>query len=122
MSIFRRKSDAPVEERYSFNQWLNEYMTYNGVTYGPFMPRQTLTGNTESLGRDFTSLVSGAYQSNGVVFACMLVRQLLFSEARFQFQQMRSGRPGDLFGNADLGILETPWPGGTTGEDRKSVV
>lgn len=26
------------------------------------------------------------------------------------------GRPGDLFGNDDLKVLEKPWPGGTTGE------
>jgi phage portal protein BeeE len=60
--------------------------------------------------------VEQAYKSNGVVFACMLVRQLLFSEARFQFRQMRNGRPGDLFGTQALGVLEKPWPGGTTGD------
>jgi hypothetical protein len=36
---------------------------------------------------------------------------LLFSEARFQFRQMRFGRPGDLFGTQALSLLETPWPG-----------
>lgn len=39
---------------------------------------------------------SAYYSSNSVVFACAMVRMLLFSEARFQFQHMRGGRPGDL--------------------------
>jgi hypothetical protein len=33
----------------------------------------------------------------------------LFSEARFQYQRMRGGRPGDLYGTAALGRLESPW-------------
>ena len=37
------------------------------------------------------------YDTNSVVFACATNRILLFSEARFQFQQLRAGRPGDLF-------------------------
>lgn len=64
----------------------------------------------------FGSMVGAAYKSNGVVFACMLTRMLLFSEARFQFRQLQSGRPGKLFGTGELGILENPWPGGTTGD------
>jgi hypothetical protein len=41
---------------------------------------------------------------------------LLFSEARFQFRQLRGGRPGDLFGTNELDILESPEPGKTTGD------
>ena len=54
------------------------------------------------------------YESNSVVFACELNRILLFSEARFQYQQLRQGRPGDLFGTEDLAVLEEPWVGATT--------
>jgi len=46
----------------------------------------------------------------------MDVRAKLFSEARFQFRQIRNGRPGDLFGTADLQMLEVPWTNGTTGD------
>lgn len=66
--------------------------------------------------RDFEQLVNGAYKSDGVVFACMDVRAKLFSEARLQWRQRQGGRPGKLFGNQDLELLETPWPGGTTGD------
>jgi phage portal protein BeeE len=61
-----------------------------------------------------TSPGAGYYESNSVVFACELNRILLFSEARFQYQQLRNGRPGDLFGNQDLAVLEEPWVGATT--------
>lgn len=70
----------------------------------------------ERIGNDFDGYVQGAYKSDGIVFACALARQFVFSEARFQFQQLRGGRPGDLFGSPALGILERPAPGQTTGE------
>lgn len=70
----------------------------------------------ETLPCNFEGYSSGAYKSSGPVFACMLVRQLVFSEARFQFQRMTGGRPGDLYGTPALSLLERPWPNGTTGE------
>jgi len=76
----------------------------------------SLTGNTEKIGEDFQSYVVDAYKANGVVFACMLVRQMIFSEARFQWRQYVKGRPGELFGSPELALLEDPWPSGTTGE------
>jgi len=76
----------------------------------------SLTGNTEKIGEDFQSYVVDAYKANGVVFACMLVRQMIFSEARFQWREYRQGRPGELYGSPELGLLEDPWPSGTTGE------
>lgn len=57
---------------------------------------------------------SALMTTNPAVFAISAIRILLFSEARFQWQQMRGGRPGDLFGNEDLMILEEPWAGHTT--------
>jgi hypothetical protein len=90
-------------------------LTYGGLNYmlGP----QTLAGEKqEAPDASFAGYVQAAYQSNGVVFACMLARLLLFSEARFQFRRMRSGRPGELFGSSELKPLEQPWPNGTTGD------
>lgn len=57
---------------------------------------------------------TGAYEANSVVFAVEAKRLLVFSEARFQWQQLVSGRPGNLFGTPALSILEEPWPGATT--------
>lgn len=52
-------------------------------------------------------------RGNGVIFACIQTRLLVFSEARFQW---RSYGKQDLFGNTDLTLLEQPWPSGTTGD------
>src|SRR5262245_56884401 len=80
-----------------------------------FRPGQTVTyaGNTYQA---FTSAASGCayYDTNAVVFACEANRLLLFSEARFQYQEMRGGRPGNLFGTETLAILEEPWSGHST--------
>ncbi|WP_204044267.1 phage portal protein [Acrocarpospora phusangensis] len=70
----------------------------------------------EEVQNSFVGYINSAYKSNGVVFAAMESRRLLFTEARFQFQRLERGRPGDLFGSPELGILENPWPNGTTGE------
>lgn len=112
---FRRKSTELVE-RSDPGLALQEYITllnqfgYQGVTY-------TVPGDQqeEITGGNFQHLTRAAYKANGVVFACMLTRQMIFTEARFQFRERRNGRPGKLYGNDTLSILEHPWPGATTG-------
>ncbi len=76
----------------------------------------TLHGEREQVEPTFVSYVIDAYLRNSVVFACLAVRARLFSEARFQFQQLRGGRPGQLFGTPGLNLLEHPEPGKTTGD------
>jgi phage portal protein BeeE len=82
----------------------------------PFLQPSPLYPDQERIVHDFEGYIAGAYKSNGVVFACIQARQLVFSEARFQWRQFSKGRPGDLFGSPELSLLERPWPGGTTGE------
>lgn len=99
-----------------YSALLNSF-TFNGINYqGPF--QQTLQGNRETIENDFVSYVNAAYKSNGIVFACMLVRRSIFTEARFQFRTLirSSGRPGPLFGTDALSILERPFPGGVTSD------
>ena len=96
---------------YSFDDYLG-WLSSAGY---PLL-NQTWSTNRETIEGDFAGLVRGAYQSNGVVFACLMTRFMLFAEARFQFQQLRGGRPGDLFGTPALQILERPEPGMTTGD------
>ena len=97
----------------SLEDWIS-YFTYNSHQY-PFTLNQSFpSGETEEI-RDI-GLVQGGYKGNSIVFACILVRMQLFSEARFQWQRMVKGRPGDLFGTADLDILEHPEPGKVTGD------
>lgn len=74
-------------------------------------------GREEEIENNFASYIQRAYKGNGVVFACMLARLMIFSEARFQFRALRKGRPGDLFGTPALDILERPFgPNSTTGD------
>jgi hypothetical protein len=80
------------------------------------MPLPSFKPNEEGISTAYASLVQNAYQSNAVVFACELTRMALFSEARFQWRRLYNGKPGDMFGNSDLSILEKPWPKGTTGD------
>lgn len=82
------------------------------------VPTTTMNNKVEPIGSGFRELSAGAYASNPIVFACMQARVQLFSQARFQFQRMKNGVPGELFGTpaSYLRLLETPWPGGTTAQ------
>lgn len=77
---------------------------------------RTLQPEREKIENNFEGYVQQAYKANGIVFACMLVRQFVFSEARFLYRRFENGRPTGLFGDASLSLLEKPWPNGTTGE------
>lgn len=110
------RSGRAAEQRYSLDQFITDVSAFGLAsppqTYAPD-PKGRQTERSDS---PFEQWVGQAYKRNGVVFACQVARLLLFSEARFQFQQMRGGRPGDLFGTSELQILEKPWPNGSTGE------
>ncbi len=99
---------------------LDEYvrlLNESALNSGYMQPalHQTLTGEaTERPPSTFEGMARNAYAANGVAFACMLVRQLVFSSVRFTYQRMRDNRPADLFGTPALRILERPWNGGTT--------
>jgi hypothetical protein len=70
--------------------------------------------NPEALpdGTDFSSI----YKSNGIVFACMAVRQRVFSQITFRFAALNNGKVGKLFGGPEIDVLSKPWPNGTTGD------
>lgn len=105
----RRSDDA-----LSFDEWVS-YFNYLGNLY-PFATSGSLKQDREEVAATFGGFADGAVKGDGVVFACMAVRQLFFSEARFQYRQMENGRPGQLFGDKSLELLERPWPNGTTGD------
>lgn len=102
----------------SFNPYPDEGgWGHIGSLMFPFTGLQTTyNAKQEDIGGDFNGLVTGAYRRNGVVYAVELARLMLFAQARFQYQQLVKGRPGDLFGDASLSLLEHPWPGATTGD------
>jgi phage portal protein BeeE len=112
-TLFGRSSDT--EERLSQNDWA-KFFDPNGNPIPLGFTSSTPYDSKELADTDFEGMVNGFYQRNGIVFACCMARSLLFSEARFQFQAIKGGRPQDLFGTAELEIFEEPWPNATTGE------
>lgn len=110
-----QRAVSPTTSTLTFQQFVDSFK-YGGVGYPLSGIQQTLGGNKEATPDGFTGYVSSAYAANGIVFACMMTRMLHFSEARFQFRRLENGRPGDLFGTAELAPLERPEPGKTTGD------
>jgi phage portal protein BeeE len=77
-----------------------------------------MTSDRETIENGFEAYVEGAYKRNGVIWACIMARQYAFSTATFKWRKYdkETGRPGELYRNGKLALLERPWPGGTTGE------
>jgi hypothetical protein len=100
-------------ERYMPPPWMQPYIQ-NGMPDG----WSTSYGKdpAEKIGNAFGDYAVHGLMGNAVIAAIERVRIAVFSEARFQFQQLRGGRPGDMFGSTDLEILERPWIGATTGD------
>lgn len=74
------------------------------------------TAARERIGTSFESYVQKAFKESGVVAACITARMMPFSEARFQFQELLDGRPGRLFDDPVLELLDRPWANATTGD------
>lgn len=114
LNRLRGQRAIPITNIDDYIQTINDYHLSTGL-YGTGI-QQTLGGGraTQQIGGDFAALAQQAYASNGIVFAVMLVRQLTFSSIRFRWQRLLDGAPSETFGTTDLGMLERPWPGGTT--------
>jgi hypothetical protein len=84
--VEERTGDYPLP----FQDWA-QMVSFNGIFY-PLTMKQTLTGNTEAISSDFQGLIRGAYQANGIVFACMLTRMLHFMQARFAYRSFKDGQ------------------------------
>lgn len=121
MRLIDRLNGRPRSgERMTLDEYAQQVsqFAFNGFGYGlgvnPVV-QQTYGGQATVMApNNFVGLATHAYGANGVVFACMLVRQLLFSTVRFQWQRIRNGKPSDTYGTAALSLLEEPWTGGTT--------
>jgi hypothetical protein len=118
VSLIRSLFAAP-RTRANAGMWTggswDDFVGWLGASGFPLLP-QTWTSNEETIEGNFTGLVGGAYEGNSIVFACLLKRCMLFSQARFQFQELRGGQPGDLYGTPDLRLIENPEPGEVTAD------
>lgn len=116
------RSSSSRDSALTVNQWAEMFgFSYNGLAYNQDAYSSYVGGSNkpqpnECVGQDFRGFTDALYRTNGVVFACMAVRQRVFSEARFQFRERINGRPGKLFGSTALVPLEIPWAHGTTAD------
>ena len=93
---------------------INDYIAaVNQYGYNPSVS-STLMSTVERVPTSFAGYASSGMKGNGVVFACMAVRQHVFSSIRFRFQRLRDGKPSDMFGTPALRLLERPAVGDTT--------
>lgn len=119
MKLFSRRRPEPEAQRFSLedlNAALVSQFRYGGIGYSAGGLQTTMTNRAqEPIGNSYQAYAEAAYKANGIIFALVGVRMRLFSEVRFQWQDMARG-PGKLFGTTDLALLEQPWPGGTTGD------
>lgn len=117
--ITRRTAGVEISEpvRYGMDdyvQMLNQWH-YAGGSYSYGGYSQTLADGGTEKAADPSSIGAAAYNSNGVVFACELVRMLVLSGIRFTYQRYRRGAPSDIWGDSSLRLLERPFgPGSTT--------
>lgn len=115
---WRKKVGAELERADWPSLSMDEFVSFfsvDGQSY-PLLGQTYTTKPQEEIGNSFASLMELAYRRNGIVFACVIARMMIFSEARFQWRRFQGGRPGKLFGDPTLAMLETPWPNGTTGD------
>jgi phage portal protein BeeE len=104
----------PEIARYNVGQYIEDLsQAYGGYRYLG-SPGWT---KTEDIETSFTGYINGLYKSNGIVFAIVLARMLLFTEARFcWFEVGDNGENGRPKGRDGLELLESPWPNCGTGE------
>ncbi|MER5603746.1 phage portal protein [Streptomyces sp. NPDC002265] len=98
---------------------IDDYMAalQQSLGYGGFSPlgiTQSQPGQAaEKAPTDLTGYAQ-LFATNPVIWACMVARMSVFSAPRFTWQRLNNGTPSEMFGTAELRLLEAPWPGGTT--------
>lgn len=119
MNLLQTLREQQTPQRYTmtdYYEWLvsyavggNSYTLPVQQSYGA-QPAETVEGT-------FAGYVQNAYKHNGIIFACMLSRLMVFSEARFLWlQRARNAQPERRWTDASLENLEHPWPGGVTSD------
>lgn len=106
LPALRRRSDPAL----GLDEWAS-WFSFGGFAY-PMVQTSMSSIDEERVGLT----TAAAIKTNGPVFSLVLARLQLFSQARFQWTRFSGGAPTNLFGSPELGLLERPWPGGTTGD------
>lgn len=104
-----------TEQRHSI-ETIDDYFTYLGNAYPLGLNTTWKASNEEAAPNDFESYALQMFAADPVVFAAVVTRLAVFSQARLQYRLFRDGRPQELFGDRSLRVFERPWPGGTTSD------
>ncbi len=119
MNAIDRLARAMVPRRGAFDDGGNisfqDYLSLFSIDSPLFIGYTGLQANEENPPPTLLGYLA-AFSRNSAVFAAFMARAKLFSQARFQFQQMFGGHEGALFGTQALSILEHPEPGMGTGD------
>lgn len=115
MKLWRSLIGRSEVTRYGVDQYASDLQSafYNGQ----LLAGSTSWGRTEDLETPFSGYIQQIYKSNGPIFAIILSRMLLFTEAVLCWWEI--GENGDVglpAGRAGLGPLEAPWPNAGTAE------
>ena len=100
-NLLRRREDRSVFPSLSQAGYLAQLERF------AFSGNQYMAGALDARTAEFVT-------TNPALAAVIGFRVSVFAEATFKFQQWIAGRPGNLYGNPDLQILESPWPGAGT--------
>lgn len=109
-----REGRPGAEQRFTVSDYA-KMLSYDGHQYPIMGSSSNVHQDFEQVENSFVGYINGAYKANGIVFACLLARASLFSEAEFQWRPRR-GRTNVPPWTPALELLEDPWPNGTTGE------
>jgi phage portal protein BeeE len=112
LPFVRSRDGSDTTARMNQNDWALQWFNFAGNSY-PIIQNGLDGQSDKESDTDFANFVQNAYKKSGVVYACVMVRAAVFSQARFQYQKMGNGRGGKLFGKPELELLEHPW--GATG-------
>ncbi|HEU4864977.1 MAG TPA: phage portal protein [Actinomycetota bacterium] len=81
-----------------------------------FYPLTTYGAERDQAPETFAGFAGAIHAANPAVWRCVSVRQMIFSEARFRWREVRDGIPGDLSSSPALSLLERPEPNRTTSD------
>lgn len=115
------RARGEVERRFSADQYLSDYIIPSQFAFsGGVYPYGLNTTYADVRIKEISQTLPGymeALRQSPPAFAAQMVRALVLSQVRFTFRNLLStGTPRRTFGTKDLGVLERPWPNGTTGE------
>lgn len=115
MANLLRRLRGDVEARYALEDWFSdklESFAFGGIGYSTLGQWSAQMAGGHEFADSLAGFMSAVRQSPPA-FGAQLVRSLVLSQARFTFRNRRDRR---TFGSSALGLLERPWPKGSTGE------